>query len=262
VRFRLLRAFSGWLSFVWDMLRLAPAARWVAFSCTAVFCVQRVCQHVEVAAGVSFGAALLSCFGLCPSLLASGFVWQIFTYMFLHGSWIHLLLNMLTLLLFGAGLEAEIGSRNFMRVFLLGGVVGGVVWAGFDFSVTRLAGHMAEHEPWVKVIVSWLLAQRGAPLGVSSICVGASGGVFALIGAFAAIFPRREVILFVGWPLRLRARTVAVLLGLVTVVFGIYGLGNVAYLTHLSGGLAGYWCGLRMARHGFGDDTDEQSMDV
>jgi membrane associated rhomboid family serine protease len=103
---------------LWDMLRLAPAARAVAWACLAGFLIQTVAGRVDVAEGVSFGEALQLGFGLHLPLLLSGFVWQVVTYMFLHGGWLHLLVNLLTLLLFGAGLEIEIGSRRFLRVFL------------------------------------------------------------------------------------------------------------------------------------------------
>lgn len=238
-----------------DVLVFTPAARWTVLTCLALFLIQRVCDRTSFTDGFTFGYVLLHTFGLCPPLLADGFIWQGVTYMFLHGSWLHLLLNSLTVLLFGSAVEMELGSRRFLRVFLLGGLVGGLAWAAFDLGVMRLAASDLTLAPvWVGAVVSRALAHRGVTPDGLAICIGASGGVFALIGAYAAIFPKRRIMLFVGWPLVLKARTVAMLLGVATVAFAIYGLGNVAYLTHLFGGLAGYGYGLRLAAAGWGEE--------
>ena len=239
-----LRRLSVYGMLVRDQLRFAPAARWVVLACVAVFLVQRISDRVICTDGFSFGYVFLYGFGLCPPLLASGFLWQPFTYLFLHGNLPHLLLNTLTILLFGSGLEIEVGSRRFLRIFFLGGVVGGLAWAGCDLAVVRLATGAWSAPGWALTIAAQALAHRGVTPDGTAICVGASGGLFALIGAYAALFPRRKIIVFLGWPVTLRARTVAILLGGLTVGFAVYGLGNVAYLTHLFGGLAGYVYGL------------------
>lgn len=242
-----------------EFLRFTCAARWIAIACTACFVVQRVTDRVSVMDGLSFGTVLQLAFGLCPALLFAGFVWQVVTYMFLHGSVAHLLLNMLTLLLFGSGLEMEIGAARFLRTFFLGGAAGGLMWAGFDVTTVHLAQSLSAPE-WLQALAQHATIRRGTTIEGAALCIGASGGVFALIGAFAALFPTRTVILFLGWPVKLKARTVAVLLGVGTVAFAVYGLGNVAYVAHLFGGLAGYLYGLRLARQGWGEGHSRQSM--
>ena len=240
-----------------DLFCLAPAARAMAAACVAGFLIQRVADRIDVAAGVSFGEALQYCFGLYPPLLMSGFVWQVVTYMFLHGGWLHLLLNTLTLLLFGAGVEVEIGSRRFLRVFFLGGAIGGAMWAAFDLGAVRLAAEAVNGPAWLQGLAHAAAAPRGTTPDGHALCIGASGGIFALIGAYAALFPRREVVvLLLLWPARLRARTLAVTLGAATVLFAAFGLGNIAYLTHLFGGVAGYLYGLRLARDGWGEEVE------
>lgn len=243
-----------------DALALSPAAKWLSLACLAVFLMQRVSGHVEVVAGLPFGDVLRLHFGLCPPLLASGFVWQVVTYMFLHGNWAHLLLNTLTLLLFGSALENEIGSARFLRVFFLGGIVGGLAWAGFDLGSVRLATGDGAAPAWLRALAAHAVAHRGTTADGLAICMGASGGVFALIGAYAALFPRRRLIVFIGWPVVLQARYVAILLGCATIALAIYGLGNVAYMTHLFGGLAGYLFGLRLEALGWGEDEEESAL--
>jgi len=80
--------------------------------------------------------------------------------------------------------------------------------------------------------------------------VGASASVFGLIGAYAALAPRRELLLLVFFviPLRMQARTLALLLMLVTVVQLVAGWGQIAYAAHLIGGGAGYLLARRWRR--------------
>ena len=238
---------------LWDMLRLAPAARAVAWACLAGFLIQTVAGRVDVAEGVSFGEALQLGFGLHLPLLLSGFVWQVVTYMFLHGGWLHLLVNLLTLLLFGAGLEIEIGSRRFLRVFLLGGALGGADWAAADLAGAWLAAEALAGHGWLQRVAEAAAGRGCAPHG-HGVCIGASGGIFALIGAFGALFPRRRVVVFPLMWTSFPARPLAVALGAATVVFAAWQLGSVAYLTHLFGGAAGYAYGRRLARDGWGEE--------
>jgi membrane associated rhomboid family serine protease len=168
--------------------------------------------------------------------------------MFLHGSLLHLLLNTFTLVFFGSGLEFEVGARRFWRIFLLGGIVGGLGWVLADLFEPRLVAWLASGPAWGGGVLQALHLHRNA--AGHGICIGASGGVFALIGAYAALFPRHEtMILVLFWPVRLKARTLAVILGVVTVGEAVLGLGQVAYAAHLAGGVAGYVYGVRLRRH-------------
>lgn len=238
-----------WLWRLRGFFFLAPAAITLTSVCVFIFLIQRAADRVEFVYGYSFGQALVSCFGLNWPLLSAGFFWQPLTYMFLHAGWLHLSLNMLTVLLFGSGLEMEIGGRRFWQVFLFGGVVGGLGW----LAVTAVLPHI----PSVSALTHWMPQAVRAWVGAGSasgslnqgLCIGASGGVFALIGAYAALFPQRDVyILLIVFPVRLRARTLAWLLGLLTLADAVFIQSQVAYAAHLSGGLAGYGFAWRMAR--------------
>jgi rhomboid-like protein len=231
---------------------LAPAATALAAACLFVFLVTRTAERVEFVSiygySMTFGHALNACFSLNWPLLSKGFYWQPLTYMFLHAGWMHLGLNMLTVLLFGAGLEAEIGGRRFWRVFLVGGVVGGLGWLAVTAALPFLP-EMATLTRWMpEAVRAWLQAGEtaGRTLDHAS-CIGASGGVFALIGAYAALFPRREVyVLLIVFPVRMKARTLACLLGVLTVAEAVFVQSQVAYAAHLAGGLGGYLLALRM----------------
>ena len=228
---------------------LAPAATTLAAVCFFVFLMQQAAARVEFVYGYSFGQALVSCFGLNWPLLRHGFFWQPLTYMFLHAGWAHLGLNLLTVLLFGSGLEREVGGARFWRLFLAGGVLGGLGWLAVTAALPYLPP-MTSLTGWIPAgLRTWLGAGTG-PSGSlqSALCIGASGGVFGLIGAYAALFPRREVyVLLLVVPVRMRASTLAWVLGLLTVAEAVFVQTQVAYAAHLAGGLAGFLCARRMA---------------
>lgn len=249
------------LAVQWDVLRCAPAARWLFIACLGTYLVQGLADRVEVfAAGISFGHVIRLLFGLSPSLLREGFIWQPLTYIFLHANVAHLLLNTLTLLLIGAALEVEVGSRRLLRVFVLGGVIGGLAWAGMVIGAQELAsGVVSASSRWLHNLILRIAWQRGTHVEGWPLCIGASGAVFGLIGAYAGLFPRRGLMLLVGWPVVMSARAAAILLGMVTIAFAVLGLGHVAYLTHVAGGVAGYVYGRQLAAAGWGDDTDERN---
>ena len=66
---------------------------------------------------------LLETFGFAPGLL-SRHPWSVLTYAFLHGSFLHLLFNMLGLFMFGPPVEARLGSTRFVRLYLVAALGG------------------------------------------------------------------------------------------------------------------------------------------
>lgn len=243
-------------------LFLAPAATKLAALCLIIFLIQQTAARVDFVNvygyRFSYAHALTSCFSLNWPLLSQGFLWQPVTYMFLHASWLHLGLNMLTVLLFGSGLECEIGGRRFWQVFLMGGVIGGIGW----LAMTALLPHLpplAALTHWMpQALRHWLDAggAEGRTLD-NGLCIGASGGVFALIGAYAALFPKRVVyVLLVFIPVKLKARSLAWLLGALTVAEAVFVQSQVAYAAHLAGCLAGYLYGMRLRRLGYADEEE------
>lgn len=193
---------------------LPPATRMVLWVTVAAFALQHF-----FAAGTHSGLTAL--FALSRRGLLAGMIWQPVTYMLLHGRLLHILLNMLVVFMFGRELERILGARRFLLLYIGSGVIGGLGWV--------------------------LLTGRGY-------CIGASGGVFGLIGTYAALFPNRPItlLLFFIFPITLRARVLALILGVISLI-QMFGDGNVAHAAHLAGGLAGYWFGkdlLRQARTG------------
>ena len=138
-------------------------------------------------------------------------IWQPLTYAFLHGSLAHLLFNMLGLYMFGADLERVWGSRRYLVYYTVSVLAAAIAQLGFA-----------------------ALAQSDVP------AIGASGGVFGLLLAFAVYFPHRTVMLIIP-PIPMPARVFAILYGILELLFGITGAqGGVAHFAHLGGMLGGY----------------------
>src|SRR5574341_1340108 len=88
----------------------------------------------EVPLGPRALAAFVNTYGLVPALLTGGQAWSIgtvFTSMFLHGGWLHLISNMWALFIFGDNVEDRMGSGRYLVFYLLSGVVASLaqVWA-------------------------------------------------------------------------------------------------------------------------------------
>jgi membrane associated rhomboid family serine protease len=58
--------------------------------------------------------------------LRHGFVWQLLSYQFMHGGWLHLLLNCWAIYVFGREVEGVLGWRRFLTLYFSSGVIGGL----------------------------------------------------------------------------------------------------------------------------------------
>jgi membrane associated rhomboid family serine protease len=136
-------------------------------------------------------------------------VWQIITYAFLHDtrSIAHLLFNMLALWMFGAEIERYVGPRRLLACYFAS-----VVTA----ALTQL-------------FVPKLFGAPPAPT------VGASGGVFGLLLAYALMFPHRKVIPLFP-PIPMPAWLFATIFAGVELFLGVTGtLSGIAHFAHLGG---------------------------
>ncbi len=136
-------------------------------------------------------------------------VWQYFTYMFEHGGFSHLFLNMLVLWMFGIELEQTWGSKKFLMFYLACGLGAGIIHS----LVTLFMG-------------------PGAPT------VGASGAIMGVSVAFAMMFPNRMVYAFFFFPLP--ARLAMMLFIGIDLVRGVLGGSDIAHFAHLGGALIGF----------------------
>ena len=162
------------------------------------------------------GDELLRSFALWPPVMSAHDMdgvfmpWQPLTYAFLHANGAHLALNMFGLYMFGRDVEHAVGAR---RTWLL--YVSSILSAAFAQIVCTVSGLL--------------------PAGP---VIGASGGVFGLLLAYAVLFPNRTIVPLIP-PIPMPAWVFATLYAVVELTLGVSGTErDVAHFAHL-GGMAG-----------------------
>ena len=161
--------------------------------------------------------------GLTPAKIFSDFwLWQIFTYFFIHSPGIfHILFNMFVLWMFGSELERLWGSRFFLAYYVCCGLGAGLIyllclWIGSSFFDMN-------------------------PVALTVPMIGASGAIFGILFAYGLIFSERIIYFMMIFPIK--ARHFTVLIALVEFVSLINsGMGSpISHLSHLSGFLSGFF---------------------
>jgi membrane associated rhomboid family serine protease len=185
-----------------------PAVRAIILTNLAVFVVTLVSP-----------ARIIGWFGLVPAdVIERGRVWELATYLFVHSptDLMHILFNMLTVWMFGVDLERRWGTRAFTRYYFITGIGAGVsmiLVALLPFEATR------------------------ATLDVPTI--GASGSVYGLLVAWAIIFPTRQILFMLIFPLR--ARAYCWLMGTIAFASAVAATrSTVANVAHLGGLVVGW----------------------
>ncbi|MEW6203081.1 MAG: rhomboid family intramembrane serine protease [bacterium] len=182
---------------------ITPVTRSLLIANAAAFFLQLVLDYTP------YSRYLVHYFALSPLLVVNKFfIWQVVTYMFLHGGLFHFMFNMLALWMFGTEVESRMGERRFLNFYFFCGVGAGVVTCLF-------------------------------PPAWQSFTLGASGAIFGILVAFAKYFPDRIILAFMIFPMR--ARTFVIFFGMLQVFAMLSASGsNIAYFAHLGGILFGY----------------------
>ncbi len=167
-------------------------------------------------------------------------VWRLFTYMFLHSlhKIDHILINMFMFLMLGMALERQMGTKRFLCLYLLGGVVGGLFEIGFNAVMYQLYGSFP-----VDILLPGGFHARQLVSFLDAQAVGASAGVACILVAFAVANPREEFLLFFLIPIQ--ARWIALLYVLIETRHVVLGLthgwtDNVAHAAHFGGMALGF----------------------
>ncbi|MBQ6780328.1 MAG: rhomboid family intramembrane serine protease [Treponema sp.] len=142
--------------------------------------------------------------------------WQPVTYMFMHGGISHLFFNMLALVFFGINTEKALGSKEFLLLYFVSGILCGII----------------------SVVIYSLTGYDRLFL------VGASGAIYAILLAYAVIFPRSRI--FIWGILPVPAPVLVIAYAVIELGSQLFSVGGgVAHLTHLAG-LAVAWLYFRI----------------
>jgi len=150
---------------------------------------------------------MIKYFALMP--IGEGFkLWQMITFQFMHGNFSHILFNMLYMWMFGTELENLWGSRKFLIYYLTCGIGAGLT----------------------QLFLSPIFEGAVGPT------VGASGGIYGLLMAYAVLFPRRPIYLYFFIPI-----PAMYLIGFLILIelFSVGDLSLTAHLAHIGGAFIG-----------------------
>lgn len=177
--------------------------------------------------------------------------YQLFSYMFLHGGFMHLFFNMFALLIFGRTIEMTMGSARFLFYYITCGICAALVQMGvFAIYVHRLESLMDAEVARQVIEQGWNLLRNGytfpdpdfAALNafVNTPMVGASGAVYGVLLAFGFLFPNMPVYFFFV-PFPIKAKWLIIGYFVLELLYGISGSADgVAHFAHLGGMIFGF----------------------
>ena len=179
-----------------------PAVKQLLIANTAAFVVSTLMQAFGVGEPVRW-------LMLTPYAVTHQFaLWQLVTYLFLHGGFFHILFNMLTLWMFGGDLERQWGTRRFLFYYFLTGI-------GAGLCVVLV--HPSSLVP----------------------TLGASGAIYGVLLAFGMLFPDRQILFFMIFPIP--AKYFVMILGAIAFLSALSMPGDtVSHVAHLGGLVIGF----------------------
>lgn len=183
-----------------------------------------------------YGVELSDWLGLHLFLADNFKLWQLITYMFMHGGFTHIFFNMFALFMFGGLLERVWGSKRFLIYYMCAGIGAGLIQevVQYVYYSTQLAGYTGVNLgsgfviPMAEYLNMW-------------VTVGASGAVYGVMLAFAMMFPHERIFVF-PIPVPIKAKYFVLIFGALELLSGLSPSmsDNVAHFAHLGGMLFGY----------------------
>ena len=154
---------------------------------------------------------LLTVFSLVPAfVIKKFFIWQLATYLFLHGSIGHILFNMLALWMFGSVLERDWGTRFFLKYYFVCDIGAGLC----DVILNGAMGNWGTHT------------------------IGASGAIYGLLLAFGVLYPNTTVLFSFIFPMK--AKYMVMIVGAIAFLSALGENQGVSHYAHLGGMIFGY----------------------
>lgn len=182
-----------------------PGVKWLLITNIGIFIVRYFADGSAV-------GAYLDAMRLVPRAVVDFFmVWQLATYMFLHGGFGHILWNMLALWMFGADLEQSWGTKRFLQFYFFCGIGAGIC-----------------------VIVANYLV--GDP---STATIGSSGAIFGILLAYAMMYPNRTILW--GFLIPIQVKWFVLIIGVIAFMSAFRSINTgVSEFAHLGGLLFAY----------------------
>lgn len=191
--------------------------------------------------------------------------WQVITHMFMHArlgeslGFMHILFNMLTLASFGPVLEHVLGNKRYMWLYLLSGLGSFLLFNLWNFyEINQLAGALNQMgvdtaDIFRKADVNYrgdmnidakstegVAMVRALMAGLQTPMLGASGAIFGVVAAFAAMFPDAKL-MFMFVPFPIKAKILFPIIIIVSVYLGFNGdMSGIAHFAHVGGALVGF----------------------
>ena len=175
-----------------------PGVKWLLIGNTSVFILTFL-----------FGMPYI--LALAPVAVVYHFaIWQLVTYLFLHGGITHILFNMLALWMFGTPLEQQWGTRQFLKYYFYCGIAAGVC----DVAINAMLGVWNTHT------------------------IGASGAIFGLLLAFGVLYPNQTVLMSFLFPIK--AKYMVMIYAGIELLLSLGPNTGVSSVAHLGGMAFGY----------------------
>ena len=187
--------------------------------------------------------------------MAPDFHWyQLFTYMFMHGGFQHILFNMFALWMFGCVVERVWGAKKFLFYYISCGVGAG------------LFQELAQY-----ISLSMQLSAAGVAMGSVNpaffngmTTVGASGAIYAILLAFGMLFPEDRVFVF-PFPIPIKAKWLVLGFAAIELFSALTSPGDqVAHVAHLGGMVFGFFMIRYWRKHpgqNYGKNNAEEAWD-
>jgi membrane associated rhomboid family serine protease len=183
-----------------------PGVKWLLLSNVGIFILTFFAERAQLASPIR----LLE---LIPvAVVKYFFIWQLATYLFLHGGFGHIIWNMLALWMFGADLERTWGTKRFLQFYFFCGVGAGVC--------VVLANYIV---PW------------GDPL---SRTIGSSGAIYGILMAYAILYPNRTI--YWGLLIPIQVKYFVLIIGAIAFLSSFGVNTGVSQFAHLGGLLFGF----------------------
>lgn len=181
------------------------------------------------------GVDLVGLFGLHFAAASDFGLYQLVTYMFLHGSLTHLFFNMFSLWMFGRLIENTMGLRRFLVYYFVCGIGAGVcqeVWQAGEFYLRGMNDYAFVTDgyrtmiPMAEYLNGWTT-------------IGASGACYGVLLAFGMTFPNERIMLLIP-PIPMKAKYFVVGYAAIELFSAFTSNGNIAHFAHLGGMLFGF----------------------